>query len=353
MQASSYEEIMERLLSLIPDDMDKREGSLIYDALAPVALEMQILLIEMENNEKEAYADTASRLYLIRRAKERGLKPYPATKAVIKAETVPPDLEVPNGTRFSGEGVIYRVVEKMAAGQYKLLCEEAGETGNRFNMDLIPIEYLENLQKIRAVELLIPAEEEEATEDFRKRYFDSFASQSFGGNIADYKEKVKAISGVAGVKVIPVWQGPGTVKLTILSSDYAVPSTELIQQLQEKIDPTENTGKGYGIAPIGHKVTVEGVSALTVNIQTAVAYQSGWNYEASKSYIEKAIDDYFKELAKEWETQKELVVRISQIETRLLNAPGILDIQKTKLNGQEANLILGEMQIPKRGVFHG
>ena len=51
--------------------------------------------------------------------------------------------------------------------------------------------------------------------------------------------------------------------------------------------------------------------------------------------------------------QKELVVRISQIETRLLNAPGILDIQKTKLNGQDANLILEEMQIPKRGAFHG
>lgn len=353
MQASSYEEIMGRLLARVPEDMDKREGSLIYDALAPVALEIQILLIEMENNRKEAYADTASREYLIRRAKERGLKPYPATNAEIKAEVLPIDAEVPEGARFTGEGAIYRVTEKIAAGQYRLRCEEAGETGNRLNIDLIPIEYLENLQKIKIVQLLIPAEEEEATEDFRKRYFNSFASQSFGGNIADYKEKVKAISGVVGVKVTPVWQGAGTVKLTILSSDYAAPSTELIQQVQEKIDPTENTGKGYGIAPIGHKVTVDGVSALSIDIQTTITYQSGWNYEASKSYIEKAIDGYFKELAKEWEVQKELVVRISQIETRLLNAPGILDIQKTKLNGQDTNLILEEMQIPKRGVFHG
>ena len=263
MQASSYEEIMERLLAMVPEDMDKREGSLIYDALAPVALEIQILLIEMENNRKEAYADTASREYLIRRAKERGLKPYPATNAEVKAEVLPIDAEVPAGARFTGEGAIYRVTEKIATGQYRLRCEEAGEIGNRLNIDLIPIEYLENLQKIKIVQLLIPAEDEEATEDFRKRYFDSFASQSFGGNIAEYKEKVKAISGVAGVKVIPVWQGAGTVKLTILSSDYDVPSAELIQQVQEKIDPTENTGKGYGIAPIGHKVTVDGVSALT------------------------------------------------------------------------------------------
>lgn len=349
----TYEEILQRMLGRVPNTIDKREGSLIYTALAPAAAELIQMAIEMENNQKEAYADTASREYLIRRAKERGLKPYPATKAVIKAEIVPRGLFIENGSRFSVEDVIYVLVGKIDESHYKMECETAGMPGNKAAGQLIPVEYIDGLEAISVSELLIPAEDEETTEDFRKRYFDSFASQSFGGNIADYKEKVKAISGVAGVKVIPVWQGAGTVKLTILSSDYAVPSAELIQQVQEKIDPKENTGKGYGIAPIGHKVTVEGVSALTVNIQTAVTYQSGWNYEASKSYIEKAIDGYFKELAKEWEVQKELVVRISQIETRLLNAPGILDIQKTKLNGQDANLILEEMQIPKRGAFHG
>ena len=349
----TYEEILQRMLGRVPNTIDKREGSLIYTALAPAAAELIQMAIEMENNQKEAYADTASREYLIRRAKERGLKPYPATKAVIKAEITPRGLFIENGSRFSLEDVIYVLVGKIDESHYKMECEIAGMTGNKATGQLIPVEYIDGLESIGLSELLIPAEDEEATEDFRKRYFDSFASQSFGGNIADYKEKVKAISGVAGVKVTPVWQGPGTVKLTILAGNYDVPSAELIQQVQEKIDPAENTGKGYGIAPIGHKVTVEGVSALTVNIQTAVTYQSGWNYEASKSYIEKVIDDYFKELAKEWEAQKELVVRISQIETRLLNAPGILDIQKTKLNGQDANLILEEMQIPKRGAFHG
>ena len=349
----TYEEILQRMMDRVPNTLDKREGSLIYTALAPAAAELMQMAIEMENNQKESYADTASRTYLIRRAKERGLKPYPATKAVIKAEITPRGLLIENGNRFSVEDVIYVLVGKIDESHYKLECETAGIPGNKVTGQLTPVEYIDGLESISISELLIPAEDEEETEDFRKRYFDSFASQSFGGNIADYKEKVKAISGVAGVKVMPVWQGPGTVKLMILAGDYDVPSAELIQQVQEKIDPAENTGKGYGIAPIGHKVTVEGVSALSIGIQTNITYQSGWNYQASKSYIEKALDDYFKELAKEWEVQKELVVRISQIETRLLNAPGILDIQKTKLNGQGANLILGEMQIPKRGAFHG
>ena len=39
----TYEEILERMLERVPDDMDKREGSLIYDALAPAAIELQIM----------------------------------------------------------------------------------------------------------------------------------------------------------------------------------------------------------------------------------------------------------------------------------------------------------------------
>ena len=31
----TYESILQRMLDRIPDDMDKREGAVIYDALAP------------------------------------------------------------------------------------------------------------------------------------------------------------------------------------------------------------------------------------------------------------------------------------------------------------------------------
>ena len=43
---------------------------------------------------------------------------------------------------------------------------------------------------------LMPGEEEEDTESLRSRYFAGFDSQAFGGNRADYKEKVKALDGV-------------------------------------------------------------------------------------------------------------------------------------------------------------
>ena len=44
----TYEKIMERMLSRVPDALDKREGAIIFDALAPAAFEMSILYTELE-----------------------------------------------------------------------------------------------------------------------------------------------------------------------------------------------------------------------------------------------------------------------------------------------------------------
>ena len=42
----TFENLMERMLERIDDKLDKREGSIIWDALAPAALELEALYIE-------------------------------------------------------------------------------------------------------------------------------------------------------------------------------------------------------------------------------------------------------------------------------------------------------------------
>ena len=79
----TYDTILKRMLARVPSDIDKREGSIIYDAIAPCAFELTLLYREFDAILDETFADTATRQYLIRRAKERGLEPYPATKALL------------------------------------------------------------------------------------------------------------------------------------------------------------------------------------------------------------------------------------------------------------------------------
>lgn len=342
----TYEQILERMLNRVPNTVDKREGSIIYDALAPAAVEILHMYIELDRLLDDSFADTASREYLIKRCAERGIKPHPSTKAQVKARF---NISVPIGTRFTNEGIYYVVIKNEDNLASVLECESYGTLGNKSFGSLIPVDYIKGLTEATVTELLVPGEDEEATEVLRTRYFNSLESQAFGGNVADYKEKVNRIPGVGGVKVFPVWQGGGTVKLVVEDSDFSAPSEQLIDQVQQSVDPVVNGGEGLGVAPIGHVVTVFGVTEEPIHITTQITYESGWQWEDIRTHVNKVIDDYFKELNKEWENTNNIIIRISQIETKLLALEGIVDIASTQINGEEKNYIVGEEKIPVRG----
>ena len=244
------------------------------------------------------------------------------------------------------------MTELISENTYKMVCETAGSSPNGYIGQLIPVEYIKGLTSAQLTEILIFGEDEEDTESFRKRYLSSFNSQAFGGNIQDYKNKTNSIQGVGGVKVYPVWNGGGTVKLVIISSEYTAPTDELIQNVQTIIDPVQNQGKGLGIAPIGHIVTVEGVTETTLNITTQITYTEGWSFEDIKDAVNNIIDSYFNELNSNWQDLNNIIVRISQLESRLLDIEGITDIAHTAFNGIEENFVVGENAIVKRGTVN-
>ena len=53
-----------------------------------------------------------------------------------------------------------------------------------------PFLYVEGLETASLTEILIPGEDDEDVETFRERYFSSFKNEAFGGNKADYINKV-------------------------------------------------------------------------------------------------------------------------------------------------------------------
>lgn len=341
----TYENILNDMLSRVPSDVDKHEGSIIYDALAPAAFKLAEAYFKLRNYVDLFFADTAVGEFLSRRAAELGIMRRPATKAIRKIVTTGP---VDVGTRWGLEDTTYIIIEKVTDFEYKAECEQYGTIGNAYSG---PLYNIDNISGITAelTDILIPGEDEETDESLRKRYFESLASQAYGGNIADYKQKVTALPGVGGVKVEPVWNGGGTVKLTIIDSDYNKPSPTLIDEVQTAVDPVQNQGKGVGFAPIGHVVTVVGVDEVTIDIETEITLQSGYVWEDVKPAVEAAINDYFAELRRQWADSETLVVRISQIEVRILAINSIVDIRNTKLNGQQQNIEIGSYEIPVLG----
>ena len=398
----TYEALLASALSRIISPVDKREGSMVMNGMAPAMAELAQLYTAADFVFKATYLATAPREYLIKRAADRGMAPYTASAAVYRAEF---NLEVPVGTRFSCEDLNFIVSARMDAAEdtqtglsHRVVCETPGAQANDYGGALIPVEYIQGLTRAQLMELLIPGEDEEETEAFRQRVLDSFQSRSFGGNQADYREKVLAMPGVGDVKVHAAWNGDispaalipdegaaawyesvagtlegsaaawlkavftaasngkltvgGAVRLVILASDYTAPSPALLEEIQNAIDPVHGAGEGLGLAPIGHVVTVAGVSLEEVDVALGLTYAAGWSWEAAKSYVEAVIDAYFAELARDWAGSNFLTVRISQIESRILSACAnmVTDIGGTRLNGAESNLVLGEDSIPVRGA---
>lgn len=200
-----FDFFMDRMLSNVSNNIDKREGSVIFDSLAPMAFEEVETYIVLDMILNEVFADSASYYYLIKRAAEKGLFPKEETYAIGKMVVEPADVTIVPGERFNLDTLNYQVVEPIEGeqGVYKIQCETAGVVGNQQLGMLLPIEYVEGLETAELTEILVPGEDEEDVEDFRQRYFASFTNQAFGGNKSDYKAKVKDIEGAGDAKDNP------------------------------------------------------------------------------------------------------------------------------------------------------
>lgn len=387
--------LRERMLARISDKLDKRPSALIYDTIGSTANELAILYIELEYLINNSYGDTAAREFLILLCKDRGITPEQASRAVLKGVFVPDTIEV-TGKRFNIGEINYVVKERIVPGQYQVMCEVAGEVGNQYLGRMIPIDYIAGLETAELTEILIPGEEEEETEALRQRYFDSFNEHSFGGNRADYLAKVRSIEGIGAVKITRGWNGDmhpadmiptkaveewyntvietvsedvatwlsavymasrekkltvgGTVLITIINSnDFGVVSSLLVDKVQTILDPEQNAGEGFGVAPIGHVVNVKSAVPVEIEIKTNLVFDEGYNWNNLGAEIRDAVDAYLLELRKEWADSDFTVVRVSQIEARILAVKGVADITDTRLNGTASNVTLGEYEIPVLG----
>lgn len=325
----TYENILKSALSNVRDGVDKRQGSIIYDALAPACAELAKAYVKMELVLENSFADTACREYLILRAKERGIEPYSATCAVARGIF---DAEVPVGSRFSIGGLCFEVKEKLCDYEYSMECETAGEEGNKYFGSLVPVDYVKNLSSASLTEILIPGSDEEDTESFRERYLREVCSDTFGGNRADYVRWVKAVEGVGQVRVKRADSSSGKVEVIVLDSDNNSPSELLLNAIKERLDPSDKSGLGAGAAPVGHCVSVIGAKKYPLSIAAKVTYSDDADFDNVASQAKGAIKDYFNRLNSKWENYDDgIEIYSAHIMVILLQIDGVKNVESLKI----------------------
>jgi uncharacterized phage protein gp47/JayE len=221
-------------------------------------------------------------------------------------------------------------------------CETIGEEPNQQIGSLIAISDVPNgLKYAELTECLIEGEDETSDEDIKTTYYDYINSSAIDGNMQQYKLWCNKYDGIGNSKIIPLWNGANTVKVSILSASNQVASQELVDEFQEYLDPGV-TGMGDGVAPIGAFVTVSTATELPINLKATVKLAEGYT---DTSNITTALENYFSEIAYNKST-----LSYMNIGAEILKADNVEFISNLLINGDSKDIILGDEQIPVVGT---
>ncbi|MCT1174176.1 baseplate J/gp47 family protein [Lactococcus lactis] len=350
-QQFDYNYFLSKALDRVPDGVDKREGSIIFDAISPVAYSFAESAMNMRNVALNAYTQTAVGEYLDYKAAERGTSREPATYARVLAtftDNKGNPLTIDLKDRFSSTGaspIFYTCTKVLNNGKAELTAEALGSAANGVLGQLLPITPFSNLGNAQISQVLVPARDEEDDNTLRKRLLNSNNIVEFGGNVAAYAAFTKGLKDVGAVQVYPTWNGGGTVKLVILDNTFLSPSQPLINEVQNTIDPTDAQGQGYGIAPIGHKVTVIAPTKRVINVELTIETVSHTTIIDVTHGVNQAVQSYFEKLRKSWDTlisEREYKVTVyrSQLVVEVLKVQGVVNASNILLGGHDSDIIL-------------
>lgn len=372
LQKYTYAYLMNIALAQVSDTLDKREGSIIYDALAPACYVLADCIMQLYRVTQETYVETATGEYLDLRAAEYGITRHEATAAVKRGDFKDQQdlpMEIPEGSRFSTISTTVPVIYvsgrqlidaegRPIPGAYRMTCETVGTVGNEYTGNLTPISNIMNLKTATLSTTIVPASDTEDDETLRKRYIDAVNAKPFGGNVAQYREWMQAQDGVGAVQIYPVWNGGGTVKISVLDSSYNPITEEFQQELQQLIDPENYHGQGIGQAPIDHFVTIAIPTEVEINVNALLTLSTGIGIEQVQDSVEEAINNYLYQLRTQWANSDDqnryaLSVYVAQITAAILSVSGVVTVNNLTVNTFSGDLSLvetGELQqIPVLG----
>lgn len=331
----TYEVILENMLENVKDDVDKREGSIIYDAISPVAYSLAKMYFELSNYSDLVFPDTAAGSYLDRAAISFNLTRKKASKAVKKGVF---NKEVPLGSRFSTTGdiaMVYRVESEIGAENenyaYALVCETAGYAGNSYTGMLIPIDYINGLTCADLNGVITEGTNEETDEEFRTRLMAKIQRPSTSGNAQDYYNWALECTGVGAARVFPLANGPGTVSILITDSIKTAADQALVKNVWNHIEE---------LRPIGANVTVASAIEKKIDISSRVKLEKDVDLRQVQQLYRQNVERYLSE-----QVFKITYLSLARIGNLLMEVSGVEDYDTLQIDGVMESMHIAENEI--------
>lgn len=327
-------ELKKLMLSQVTGIVDKREGSFIYDSLSPVANEISQLYMELNETINKLFIETSYDKYLDMRGKEFGVYRKLGTKATGSVTiTTNGEVSIIKGTKFSGvNDLIYVSTENKIVNGSATIKIEALEVGELYNIEA---SLIDNIVDISGWESILSTEivggtDPEDDDAFRERIFQRMKNPPGSGNKGDYERWAREIDGVRYAHVIPLWDGPQTVKVIVGGENGEQLDSSKVKEVQDYLDPEHAHGSGK--APIGAFVTVEGLVNKVLNITVnSITIEDEYELPEVKEGILKAVGDFMNTVAPGEPVRYHILVGV------ISKVDGIKDFDGLLLNGKLAN----------------
>ncbi len=237
-----------------------------------------------------------------------------------------------------------------------LVANEPGEENNALlpGSDLIPVDNIDDLESATLGELIIPGKAEESDESLLARWQASKVNPEANSNVPQMKLLCEQHESIGRAKILSLWGGENTVKAVLLSKMGQNVPDEVVEEIQEYIDPIEKgyeavvdgktyifgDGLGEGAANIGLHFLAASAMPVNLTIEADVDLKEGYTREQVVNAARGQITAYLAKIALETPDKDSVTVRISSIGSIITALPGVLDYDYDSLtiNGSGGNI---------------
>ncbi len=359
-EAYTYDALLADVLANAPEGIDTRKGSIFYDAVAGICIQIAKLYTDIDQVFEYVFISTATGKYLDMKASEYGIERLNATP--VKYHLFYEGAAPPVGTRFFHNETGKYFTIGSDNGELLLVSEELGTSCNDIPAgDLaVPVNTIEGLLSSSFGAPFAYGSDEESDESLRGRVQEKISGPAENGNKQHYKTWCESVDGVGIARITPLWNGPNTVKGVLITPLGLPCDPATVAAVQEYIDPAakgmtaEVDGKTYvvgdglgeGVANLGAHFTAVAANGIGISVEFTAVLARGRTAGEARTEVTKNLEGYFKDLVMNTATAADIVVRITAVGAMIAGCDSVIDYSDLKLNGGTGNIFPGEDGVP-------
>lgn len=184
----------------------------------------------------------------------------------------------------------------------------------------------------------------ESDEALYARVDDARKRPATSGNGWDYRRWALSVDGVGEVKVVELWDGPGTVGLTVTGSDFRAPKEAVVRAVEALV--LENK-------PIGAVPTVTAAEEVPVSVSAQVATLGAPPEEVAAALTERLEEEFRRMIRQKCqaifydpETDRSYTLLYNRVLALLLSIGGVDTFTVLTVNGGTEDITIPAGSIP-------